>query len=201
MNTPAPPYPYLERMIVDGTDEEAWKLARVGTIGGSKAAMFAKIESAHLYLKAILAEQFQGNSYTRHGNDREKAILALYGIQQNRALFHAEGNPLHTATPDGLAHGGGEFALVQVKTSTKPMPAKFPPAYLRQCWWEQYVMGTETTLLIWEQHDGQFAPLNMEPESRPIYRDDNEISTLVEIANIVLDGMHAAEAFRKELTS
>lgn len=189
------------RIVVDGRDRELWARARDGKIGGSDAMSFAKRESAHLYLKAKLQEGFTGNTYTQHGNDRERAILRQFGLEQNTALFHAEGNPLHVCTPDGIATKADEFALVQVKTSGKPLPKTTPKNYLRQIWWEQHVMGAEVTLLVWEQHDGSFAPLNMEPESRIIYRDDNEIATLVEIADIVLDGMRAAEEFRRELAS
>lgn len=195
------PLDFLDRIVVDGHDHEEWAAARVGKWGGSDAMSAAKIESAHLYLRAKLQEGWTGNAYTAHGNDRERAILRQFGVEQNKALFHATDNPLHVCTPDGIATKADEFALVQVKTSGKPLPATTPKGYLRQIWWEQYVMGAEVSLLIWEQHDGSFAPLNMEPETRIIYRDDAEIATLVTIADLVLDGMRAAEEFRRELAS
>lgn len=190
---------HLDRMLVDGTNRDEWLAARVGKIGGSDAASFSKIESAHLYIRSKLYSPFNGNAYTAHGNDRERAMLAAYGIQQNRALFRSELNERHVCTPDGVILGAdGAIALAQCKTSNSPMPRTIPRAYLRQMWWEQYVMGADRTLLIWEHHEG-FSPVDMEPESRVITRDDDEIERLVTIANIVLGGMDAAERFRNEL--
>lgn len=189
---------FRDRMVVDGTDETAWLAAREGKIGGSDAAGFAKVESAHLYLKAKLHSPFYGNAYTAHGKAREQRMLAAFHIEQNRALFHAEGNPRHVCTPDGIVvSADGEVILAQAKTTSKPITS-ISPAYRRQMLWEQYVMGARRTLFLWEQHDG-FKPLRMEPESLILERDDDEIEKLVTIANRVLEGMDTAAAFRKEL--
>jgi hypothetical protein len=200
---------YLDRMVVDGLNRDAWLDARSGRvdglpkIGGSDASSFAKVESASLYLRAKLHNPFNGNAYTAHGNDRERAILAAFGIQQNRALFHAppSDDPFyrrHVATPDGIVQGATRLVLAQVKTGNHPLPKTTPRAILRQMWWEQYVLDADESLLIWEQHDG-FSLVDMDPISRRIARDDAEIADLITIANIVLGGMDAAERFKKEI--
>jgi hypothetical protein len=53
-------------------------------------------------------------------------------------------------------------------------------------WWQQYVVGAERTLLVWEQH-ADFVPVGGEPECRWIERDDNQIHVLVGLANRVLE--------------
>lgn len=213
-------FPVLGRGVADIRDRVAWAKARAPMIGASDAAKFSKVESAHLYLKAKLYAPFSGNGYTAHGNAREPFMLAAYNIEQNFTLFHSADNPRHGATPDGIKLGGdGTFVLAQAKTTlvkTKTLrtgevvevPAftnargerAIPPDYQRQMWWEQYVMGTDRTLFIWEAHrDGQ--PVDMEPESVWFHRDDNEIHKLITIADIVLEGMDAAAEFEREMQS
>lgn len=189
----------MRRVLADARDRPAWLAAREGRIGGSDAASFAKKESAPLYLRAKLHNPFTGNAYTAHGNDREARMLAHFRIPQNTLLFHHPTNPRHVATPDGIIAGDdGPVALAQCKTSTKPLPANIPPAYLRQMWWEQYVLGFDRTLLVWEWHR-DFHPVEPEPRAVWVYRDDDRIALLVAIADYVLDGMDAAERFRNEM--
>lgn len=190
----------MARVLADSRDRPAWLKARVGKIGGSDAAGFAKRESAPLYLRAKLHNPFDGNAYTVHGNDREAAMLRHYGIPQNTLLFASAANPRHVATPDGIVIDGDEIILAQCKTSMHPMPERIPPAYARQMWWEQYVMGAHRTLLVWEQHQN-FRPVNMEPESRWHHRNDDEIAKLVDIADYVLEGMDEAERFANQMRS
>lgn len=189
------------RILADSRDRPSWMDARVGRIGGSDAASYAKVASAPLYLKAKLNESFDGNAYTTHGNDRERAILARFGLEQNTMLFRSESNPRHVCTPDSIVVNAetGEITLVQVKTSSKPIN-RIVPTYQRQMWWEQYVMGSRRTLFVWEQHES-FQPLNMEPESMWHERDDSQIETLITIADLVLAGMDSAAQFRKEIQS
>ena len=188
----------MSRMIVDGEDREVWAAARVGGIGGSNAAMFSKVESWPLYLKAILGESFVGNAYTRHGNDREERMLRAFRFPTNRALFRSVDNPRHISTPDGILFGGmGGITIAEAKTSSKPL-WKVPPNYQRQCQWNMYVIGAERCLFMWEEHL-DFRPLSMEPESVWIERDDAAIEKLVTIADLVLHGMDEAAQFRKEL--
>ena len=92
------------------------------------------------------------------------------------------------ATPDGIAvNEAGETELAEIKTTNKAWRS-IPRNYLRQVWWQQYVLGAERTLLVWEQHD-EFVPINAEPECRWIDRDDNEITKLVRLADQLLELM------------
>lgn len=191
-------YPMFARQLADSRDRVAWAKARANRIGASDVAKYAKVGSAHLYLRAKLFAPFTGNSYTNHGNDREPVILNAFHIEQNHTLFHAAGNDRHVATPDGIVLGGdGTFILAQCKTSSSPI-VKIKPEYQRQMWWEQYVMGTDRTLFVWEEHDG-FEPVNMEPESMWFYRDDEKLADLIIIADLVLAGMDAAKQFETEM--
>lgn len=201
------------RIVADIRDRASWTHARARGLGASDAASWAKEESAPSYLRAKLYNPFEGSAYTRHGNAREAHILAAFGMPQNHYLFRSAGNPRHLATPDGLlVNDAGALILGQAKTHqiqhTKdgaPKPAftsakgerLIPPTYKRQMWWEQYVLGADRTLFMWEPHDRMRPAL--EPESCWFYRDDDEIAKLVRIANIITDGMDYAEQFRKEL--
>jgi hypothetical protein len=189
---------YLDRAIADSRDRPAWLKARVGKIGGSDAAKFSKPESAPLYLKAKISEGFEGNAYTRHGNDREARMLRAFNLDQNTLLFHAEGNDRHVSTPDAVRQASsGDLILGEAKTTTKTF-AKVPPAYFRQCQWNMYVLGADRLLFVWELHEN-FQATYPEPSSFWVYRDDDTIRTLTTIADLVLEGLDEAARFRQEL--
>lgn len=192
-------WPMFARQLADSRDRVSWAKARSGGIGASDAASYAKVVSAPLYLRSKLFNPFGGNTYTSHGNEREPLILAQYHVEQNHTLFHSAGNPRHMATPDGIVLGAnGAFFLVQCKTSSSPI-TKISPTYQRQMLWEQYVMGAQSTLFIWEEHD-RFKPVNMEPQSLWFQRDDARIADLITIADIVLAGMDGAKQFEQEMS-
>ena len=195
------PLPYLDRAVADSRDRAAWLAAREPGIGASDAAKFANIDSAPGYLRSKLHSGFGGNAATRHGTSREAGMLAHYRIPQNFTLFHAEGNPRHLATPDGIVVSGmtGEVVLAECKTMNKPF-RNISPAYWRQCQWQMYVMGAERVLFIYEVHE-EFRPVAPEPESIWLARDDEQIATLITIADRVLEGMDLARAFREGITS
>lgn len=190
---------YPDRIVADIRDKVAWTKHRTGRIGGSDAAKFAKEASAHLYLKSMLQSPFVGNQFTNHGNDREAAILRHYRLDQNHFMFRSPTNERFVATPDSIrVLNSNEVILSQAKTTSKPMLGPIP-AYQRQMWWEQMVMDTDRTLFVWEQHEDFRA--GMEPESVWFYRDEDQIAKLVRIGNIILEGMDAADEFRKEMES
>ena len=109
-------------------------------------------------------------------------------MRGSNALFHADGAPRHLATPDGLRDHDGVLELCEIKTTRSPWKS-IPRNYLRQVWWQQYVLGAERTLVVWEQHD-DFVPVSGVPETRWVDRDDNEIHKLVGLAEQVLAQMH-----------
>lgn len=189
------------RALADSRDRERWLRARAPSIGASDAANFSKIESAPRYIAAKLHSPWTGNEYARHGHDREPHMLRAFNIEQNTMLFRSTATPRHVATPDGIKvrHDGG-LILAQCKAlDHDPMTRNgLPPRFMRQCWWEQYVMGAERTLFIWEIHR-DFRPVSFEPESIWIDRDDEQIAKLVTIANLVLAGMDAGVRFTREM--
>lgn len=183
---------HRRRIVAHAADRVAWLRARSRGITATDAARLASIHS----IRAIAAEKlhgsgFGGNAYTDHGRAREPEIArwveAHYGIAPSDALFHAADETLHLATPDGVAIGPGGIVLAEIKTTSSPWRT-IPRSYLRQVWWQQYVLGAERTLLVWEQH-ADFIPVGTEPECRWIDRDDNEIHVLVGLADRVLDLM------------
>lgn len=178
------------RIVAHSTDRVAWLRARSFGVTATDAARLASSASVHsLALEKLHGSGFAGNAYTDHGTAREPEIarwvLAEHGIAASCALFHAEAEKRHLATPDGVAvTASGSLELAEIKTTTKAWRS-IPRGYLRQVWWQQYVLGAERTLVVWEQHR-DFVPVSSEPECRWVDRDDNEIHMLVTLANRLL---------------
>lgn len=136
---------------------------------------------------------FSGNAYTNHGRLREPEIArwvaATHGIQPSSALFHAEVEKRHLATPDGVVvDTQGRIILAEIKTTNKAWRS-IPRSYLRQVWWQQHVLGAERTLVAWEQHDG-FVPVGDEPRCAWVDRDEAEIARLVTLATALIDELY-----------
>ncbi len=181
---------YAARIVAHSSDRVAWLRARSQGITATDVSKLSTQRSvrnaAHDKLHGT---GFSGNAYTDHGRAREPAIArwvrANYGIEPSDALFHAEASRKHLATPDGLVvRESGTIELAEIKTTNKSWRS-IPRNYLRQVWWQQYVLGAERTLFVWEQHDA-FVPVGAEPECRWIDRDDNEIAILVGLADQLL---------------
>ncbi|QIK63935.1 YqaJ viral recombinase family protein [Leucobacter viscericola] len=185
---------YLKRVVTDGTDRMAWMRARAR---GITATDVAKLSTPHSINAAahekLHGSRFVGNAYTEHGKAREPEIAAWvlqeYGILPSQALFHAEADLRHLATPDGLAfREQGTIELAEIKTTNKTWRT-IPRNYLRQVWWQQYVLGAERTLMVWERHEN-FVPVG-DPECRWIDRDETEIECLVKLASQLIDELIA----------
>ena len=179
--------PHLTRIVADSTDRVAWLRARSQGITATDAAKLATPKSVQnaAYDKTH-GTGFTGNTFTDHGRAREPEIAAWvsrnHGIESSTNLFHAAGQTRHLATPDGVGHAAdGTLQLAEIKTTSKPWRS-IPRSYLRQVWWQQYVLGADRTLLVWEQHL-DFVPVNTEPECRWIERDEDQIAILVGFAN------------------
>ena len=187
----APPVPYRERVVADAADRVSWLRARARGVTATDVARLTSEKAVRaVAMEKLLGSRFTGNAYTQHGRTREPEIgrwVARHhpGMRGNTALFHADGEPAHLATPDGIREVDGVLELCEIKT-TRSAWRSIPRHYLRQVWWQQYVLGAERTLLVWEQHD-DFVPVRQEPEFRWIERDENEIHVLVQLAAQVLD--------------
>ena len=186
---PAPDH--RDRIVARAADRVAWLRARSRGITATDVARLSGTASVQaVAFEKINGSGFSGNAYTDHGRAREPEIARWverhYGIISSDALFHASGQTTHLATPDGLAvAASGHLELAEIKTTKSPWRS-IPRSYLRQVWWQQYVLGAERTLLVWEQHD-DFVPRNAEPECRWIDRDESQIHLLVQLADRVLD--------------
>ncbi|TXN32530.1 YqaJ viral recombinase family protein [Lacisediminihabitans profunda] len=186
---PAPDH--RDRIVARSADRVAWLRARSRGITATDVARLSGPASVQaVALDKLHGSSFGGNAYTDHGRAREPEIARWvqdrYAIRPSDALFHAAGQTDHLATPDGVGlAASGLLELAEIKT-TKSAWRSIPRSYLRQVWWQQYVLGADRTLVVWEQHD-DFVPTNPEPECRWVDRDDNQIYLLVQLANRVLD--------------
>ncbi|WP_353113814.1 YqaJ viral recombinase family protein [Microbacterium sp.] len=183
------------RIVADSRDRVAWLRARARGITATDVAGLSGEGSITRAADAKLGAgpRFGGNAYTDHGRRREPEIAAwvaaTHGILPSSALFCAEVEKRHLATPDGIAQDtGGRVTLAEIKTTNKSWRS-IPRTYLRQVWWQQHVLGAERTLFVWEEHD-DFQPVHDEPKSVWIERDDREIERLVSLATRLIDELY-----------
>lgn len=185
-----PPVPYSERIVVDGSDRFAWLRARSNGVTATDVARLSSRRAvAAVAMDKLLGRSFGGNAYTQHGLLREPHIgrwaNSVYGMRHSGALFHADGNRRHLATPDGLRERDGRLELCEIKTTVHEWRRGIPRHYLRQIWWQQYVLGAERTLVVWERHE-DFVPVHADPQCRWVDRDENAIHQLVALADELL---------------
>ncbi len=182
------------RIVADSRDRVAWTRARSRGITATDVATLTSENAIARAADAKLSGSgFSGNAYTAHGRAREPQIAAwvaaTHGIRPSTALFHAEVERRHLATPDGIAvDGAGRVILAEIKTTNKAWRS-VPRSYLRQVWWQQHVLGAERTLVAWEQHDA-FVPVDDEPRCVWVDRDEAEIANLVRLATALIDELH-----------
>jgi hypothetical protein len=148
---------HRDRVVADATDRVGWLKARARGVTATDVARLTSERAVKtLAMEKLLGSRFGGNAYTEHGRLREPAIGRwaghVYGMSSSSALFHAEGNTAHLATPDGLRELDGRVELCEIKTTMHSWRG-IPRNYLRQVWWQQYVLGAQRTLVVWERHD------------------------------------------------
>ncbi|HWS49523.1 MAG TPA: YqaJ viral recombinase family protein [Microbacterium sp.] len=183
------------RIVADSRDRVAWMRARSRGITATDVAGLTSERSITRAADAKLGggPRFGGNAYTDHGRRREPEIAgwvaATHGILPSSALFRAEVEHRHLATPDGIAvDAAGRVQLAEIKTTNKQWRG-IPRTYLRQVWWQQHVLGAERTLFVWEEHN-DFAPIHDEPRCVWIDRDEREIAKLVVLATSLIDELY-----------
>ena len=191
-----PAHPHERRIVADASDRVAWLRARSRGVTATDAAKLASAASvqaaANEKLYGSRGRGFGGSRFTDHGREREPVIAEWvrleHGIAPSSLLFHAERDERHLATPDGLrVAAAGSVELCEIKTTSKPWRG-IPRGYLRQVWWQQYVLGAERTLVVWEQHV-DFVPVAPEPQCRWVDRDENQIAQLVRLADLLLEAI------------
>lgn len=179
-------HPCFSRLVTDGRDRVEWMRARARGITATDVAKLSSPKSIDSAAWSKLnGSGFGGNAFTDHGRAREPEIaawvLAEYAIAPSSALFHAAEERRHLATPDGIGvRSDGTLELSEIKTTNKAWKS-IPKQYLRQVWWQQYVLGADRTLVVWEEHR-DFVPVG-EPRVQWVDRDENEIAQLVWMAN------------------
>lgn len=181
---------YRSRLIADGSDRIAWLKARSMGITATDVAKLSSAQSIDAAAWSKLhGSGFTGNVFTEHGRAREPEIAtwvqAEYDIAPSSALFHAAEHRRHLATPDGIGErADGTLVLSEIKTTSKPWRS-IPKPYLRQVWWQQYVLGADRTLVVWEEHR-DFVPVG-DPKAIWVERDDAQIERLIGLANQLID--------------
>ena len=94
-----------------------------------------------------------------------------FSLVPSDALFHSVPDRRHLATPDCVSEDGS--VLAEIKTTSKAFD-RVPKQYLRQIWWQQYVLGAERTLFVWEQHS-EFVPVGPgEPTNQEVLDAERE---------------------------
>ncbi len=184
---------YRSRVVAQSSDRPSWLRARSQGVTATDVAKLSSERSLMTVAREkLLGGSFTGNAYTDHGRAREPEIArwvrSVYGIEPSIDLYHAEDNPLHLATPDGIRVVASGLELAEIKTTSRAWRS-IPRSYLRQVWWQQYVLGAERTLVVWEQHR-DFVPIDSEPQVRWVDRDENEIHQLVRLADALLALLH-----------
>ncbi|GAA3691294.1 hypothetical protein GCM10023081_30940 [Arthrobacter ginkgonis] len=190
------------RIVADSSNRIGWLRARSQGITATDVAKLSTPRSIEAAAHAKLhGSGFSGNSWTDHGKAREPVIADWvrehHGIVPSTQLFHAHGQRLHLATPDGIAlRPGGRVELAEIKTTNKAWRS-IPRHYLRQVWWQQYVLGAERTLVVWEQHE-DFVPVHAEPLCRWVDRDEEQIRALVGMADRLVEELRRRTARARE---
>ena len=190
------------RIVADASDRVAWLRARSQGVTATDAAKLASrtsVRSAAWDKLHGAPRSFGGSRFTDHGRTREPVIAdwvrRVHGIEPSTLLFHAASDRRHLATPDGLrVAADGTPELCEIKTTSRPWRG-IPRGYLRQVWWQQYVLGAERTLVVWEQHE-DFVPVHPEPRCRWVDRDDDQIAILVALADELLAALRPDDAAR-----
>lgn len=188
------PSHHTSRIVASSSNRVAWLKARTRGVTATDVARLSSARAVQVVAQEkLFGSTFSGNAYTDHGRAREPEIArwvrSVYGITPSIDLFHADGNSLHLATPDGIREVDHGIELAEIKTTSRAWRS-IPRSYLRQVWWQQYVLGAERTLVVWEQHT-DFVPVDAEPRVKWVDRDDNEIHQLIGLADALLELLHA----------
>ncbi len=194
---------WRDRILVDGSDRDAWARARRDVIGAYDAKSLSKMQSVDKYLLAKLKDgTFRGTEATRQGHRWEPMMLAWADIDENKALIHSPSERGFAATPDGVGlHAIAECKAKHNLVVTGPtLPEK------RQIAW-QFLCLPEFDRLqwIWMEIDERGEPFHDEPKCREFRRGDAELVTLTQlmlpIATDLLARLRAARAFEQELNA
>jgi hypothetical protein len=204
----------FDRQVADkAKDEPKWLAARREGVTATEVAKLANAKSQSYALTLVKEKRsgertFFGNQYTDWGLEREEVlvdtVLKQEGFIGTDVLFHAEGNPRHLATPDGLYLRDGMRFTAEIKTGKHDLsPGSYffeTSGYRDQILWQMYVCDVDSALYVYERHDDVWLnvgeDMNVRPNPYParqewIDRDQRRIDELINVANDFLDLLDA----------
>lgn len=170
---------------ISSENRDEWLDARRWGVTATEAGKIVKLNGEPSVQRGRLLEQKLLNlayveySSFQHGREREPVIAAWaqqeFGVTPNKFLFRGS-NPLHLATPDGIADG----FIAEIKTSVKDLTAT-SKMYRDQLQWQLHVTNSERVLLIVEdRHSFERGHLWIE-------RNESRIATLAHHADLFLE--------------
>ena len=169
-------------------DESGWFTARRQ---GVTATQVAKAATPAGFKEAVASywdtQGIPDNAYMAFGRDAETWISLWvkdqFGIMPNAWVIKHETGP-YFSTPDGLSLD--HTVISEIKTTGKDWGEKVPIAYMRQVQWQMFTTGAECCIFAWvlrAEVDGVMVPAWFEPKTVVIYRDEDMIRTLTEVAD------------------
>lgn len=182
-------------VVPEGAPREVWLAERGEGVTASRA--WATARGGIRTWRRMLEEQmngsrFRGTAATRAGHERELALLdeagqMLVDVHPNTALWGAESNDLHRATPDGYGHDGEGLVVIEVKSHEFGWVSdRIPPEHMGQMQWQIHVLGATAALYGFEVRDeDDMPPLDGATWIR-VERDEEMIAWLVERADAFL---------------
>jgi hypothetical protein len=205
-------------VVNDGSDRQAWLLARQDGITATDIARLARGGAGTR--KAVRAEKagkerYFSNSAMEHGKTREPVIARfaqnMLGLYSSRALLAWNGEQRFLATPDLL--GAGRIKVGDIKTTVHDWEDldAVPGRYIDQLLWQMLVTGNRQAALVFEPHENG-VPIHPEPRVFVVEWDSARIHELQSKAYeflsaddepdedaAVLDALLTDAAMRKEL--
>lgn len=182
-----------ERMVARSQTDEWYKARQYGVSATTvaKAASGPAGYNAELQ-NALFPENNEvvDNAYMKFGRDWEQWIVENlpggFEIKHNDWLIRGDDDyRWHLATPDGL--NADWSVIAEVKTTGKDWDGSvIPIQYRRQVQWQMHVTGAQQCIFGWllraEAENGDFVPAWLEPKWVVIFRDDDMIEQLIEVA-------------------
>jgi hypothetical protein len=175
-------------------DEQAWLDARMTGVTATEVATAATPAGFRDALEQRRNPRpVEVNGYMRFGLLWEdwiaEKVAKTYQVYSSDWLIAGE-NRQHLATPDGLSEN--HEVIGEYKTTGKDWGTveKLPLKYKRQIQWQLHVTGAEMCIVAWllrVEENGDFVPAWWKPKFGILFRDQDMIDDLVDVAGRLLD--------------
>lgn len=194
-----------QRMVARSQTDEWYKARQYGVSATTVAKAASGPAGYDAELKnALFPEDNEvvDNAYMKFGRDWEQWIVENlpggFEIKHNDWLIRGDDDyRWHLATPDGL--NADWSVIAEVKTTGKDWEGSaIPIQYRRQVQWQMHVTGAKQCIFGWllraTADNGDFVPAWLEPKWVVIFRDDEMIEQLIEVAQrFITDFNHYKE--------